>query len=469
MLKRIVIIIILLTLIISPRIALGFHNEKIARQAESKGDYERAAENYELAVNRLFWRTDLWEKAGWMRRNNVQIPEVITNFEKAIVRGALSAEGWETLGLAYIMQDETEKALDIWYQGIAKFPTHGDFYTNLASVYHRDGDVSAERDTLELWLTHRKEVHNDAGYFHYRYGLLLFAISPEEALDELLLASRLDDEFAPVVETLRTSLNLASLESDPAEKQILLGRGLALVGELELAAEIFTNATQAYSESASAWAWLGEAKQHIGENPLPDLDKALGLDPNSTLIRSLRSLYWRRQGNFEEALKDIEVVISLEPENAYWQSDLGEVFALAGDLPPALAAYEKAISLEPENPLYWHFLSRFSVEHSVQLADVGLPAAQRALELSSENALYVDTLGWIYLELDQDEDAEAALLHAVELNPDLASAHLHLGRFYLKHSHQELAYPALVHARDLSQEGSVKEQALRLLEAYFQE
>jgi hypothetical protein len=32
-----------------------------------------------------------------------------------------------------------------------------------------------------------------------------------------------------------------------------------------------------------------------------------------------------------------------------------------------------------------------------------------------------------------------------------------------------LAYPALVHARDLSQEGSVKEQALRLLEAYFQE
>jgi hypothetical protein len=39
----------------------------------------------------------------------------------------------------------------------------------------------------------------------------------------------------------------------------------------------------------------------------------------------------------------------------------------------------------------------------------------------------------------------------------------------LKHSHKELAYQALVQARDLSQEAFVKEQALRLLDAYFQE
>ena len=338
----------------------------------------------------------------------------------------------------------------------------------MALYYREIGDWPAEKDAIEHWFSDR-QAQGDFAHLHYRLGLLLMLDSPKEALDELLLAARLDGEFAPVVETLRTSLNLASLESDSAGKQILLGRGLALVGEWRLGAEIFTNATHAHPESASAWAWLGEAKQHIGGNPLPDLDKAISLEPNLILIRSLRSLYWRRQGNFEKALQDIKIVISLEPENAHWQSALGEVYALAGDLPPALAAYEKAISLEPENPLYRYLLSLFSVQYTVQLADVGLPAAQKALELSPENALYTDTLGWVYLELGQDESAESAFLRALELDPELASAYLHLGHFYLKHSHKELAYQALVQARDLSQEAFVKEQALRLLDAYFQE
>ncbi len=468
MLKRIVIIIILLTLIISPRIVLGFRNEKAAQQAEVEGDYQYAADNYELAANRLFWRDDLWEAVGLMRSELGQKEEAFKALKIAKQEDALSATGWDLLGMEMWGRDRHEDAFVIWQEGLQNYPDHLIFYNRLAMYYYETGDRVAEKKALEQWFS-GEQIDDDSAYLHYRLGLLLIIDSPEDALDELLLASRLDDEFAPVVETLRTSLNLASLESDPAEKLILLGGGLASVGEWVLAAEMFTNATQARSENASAWAWLGEAKQHIGENPLPDLEKALDLDPNSTLALSLRSLYWQRQEEFEKALQDIRVVVSLNPENAHWYSELGKIYALVGDLPPALAAYEKAVSLAPENPLYWHLLSRFSVQYSVQLADVALPAAQKALEISPENALYIDTLGWVHLELGQDEDAEAALLRAIELDPQLASAHLHLGHFYLKHSHQELAYQALVQARDLSQEGSVKEQALRFLEAYFQE
>jgi tetratricopeptide (TPR) repeat protein len=468
MLKRIIIVIILLTLIISPPIIMGSQNENAGKQAESEGDYWRAAENYELAASRLPWRGDLWEAVGLMRSNIGEKEEAINALEISKQENALSNTGWDLLGVLLWERDRHEDAFGIWQEGLQKYPEHLVFYNRLALYYREIGDWPAEKDAIEHWFSDR-QAQGDFAHLHYRLGLLLMLDSPKEALDELLLAARLDGEFAPVVETLRTSLNLASLESDSAGKQILLGRGLALVGEWRLGAEIFTNATHAHPESASAWAWLGEAKQHIGGNPLPDLDKAISLEPNLILIRSLRSLYWRRQGNFEKALQDIKIVISLEPENAHWQSALGEVYALAGDLPPALAAYEKAISLEPENPLYRYLLSLFSVQYTVQLADVGLPAAQKALELSPENALYTDTLGWVYLELGQDESAESAFLRALELDPELASAYLHLGHFYLKHSHKELAYQALVQARDLSQEAFVKEQALRLLDAYFQE
>ena len=468
MVKKLVIIILLLMLIIFPRVILGTRNEKLAWEAIATDDYIVVSDQFELAANRLFWRNDLWETVGFMKTRAGKAEEAIVAFEKARKESHLSSLGWDVLGLELWHIDRYDDALATWQEGLKKYPNCITFYNRFAMYYREAGNRPAEKDAIENFLAFGQETE-DTAYFNYRFGLFLIMDSPEDALAYLTLAAHADEEFAPVVETLRTSLNLALLESDPAEKLILLGRGLALAEEWQFAAEIFTNATQAYPTNASAWAWLGEAKGHIGENPLSDLDKAIDLQPDSLLVCSLRSLYWQRQGNFEKALEDIQVVVDLEPENPHWQSVLGEIYARAGNLPPALAAYQYAVDLEPENPLYWHLLALFSVQYTVQLEDVGLPAAQKALALSPENATFTDTLGWIYLGLNQRDDAEKELLHALELDPNLDMAHLHLGIFYLKHSHRDLAYQSLSHARDFSENLFVIEQATRLIEEYFSE
>ncbi len=235
MLKRISIVIILLTLIIAPRILLGFQNERNAQNAMSAGNYKGAAEEYELAADRLFWRDDLWESVGLMRTRLEEKEAAIIALEIAKRENALSASGWDLLGVQLWDTNHHEDAFAIWKEGLQHYPNYAIFYNRLAIYYRETGDKIAEKDAIEHWFTDR-QVWDDSPYLHYRLGLLLMFDSPEEALDELLLASRLDEEFAPVVETLRTSLNLASLESDPAEKQILLGRGLALVGEWQFAA-----------------------------------------------------------------------------------------------------------------------------------------------------------------------------------------------------------------------------------------
>ena len=182
------------------------------------------------------------------------------------------------------------------------------------------------------------------------------------------------------------------------------------------------------------------------------------------MIHSLLGLYWQRQENAEEALHEYQSAVALEPENPNWQSALGEAYARSGDLPPALAAFINATNLAPGDPLYLHLLAIFSVHNAVQMEAIGLPAAQRAVILSPENAVFVDTLGWVYFNLEQDYDAEKQFLHALELDQNLDSAHLHLGVFYLKHNHRELARQSLLRARTLSPVSLAGLQAAQYLE-----
>ena len=468
MLKKLAILLLLLTLIFSPRILSGLHSEKLAWQASAEGDFTRAAENFERAAERLFWRGDLWDETGKAKLIIGQRAEALLAYEKAKEKNALSAFGWDILGQEAWNQNEVEEALSLWQAGLARYPTYFEFYTRLALLYRETGDLRAEKEALQNRLAY-ENAEKDSAYFHYRLGLLLLLDSPEEALDELRLAARVDEGYAPVVETLQTTLNLASLENDPAEGLILLGRGLGLVEEWQLAEEMFTNATQAYPENASAWAWLGEAKAHLNEDSLPALDKALNLNPKSVLVHSLRGLYWQRQGNLAEALREFEMTAMLEPKNPNWQSALGDIYARSGDLPLALAAYQRATELAPDDPIYWQLLALFSMQSTTQLADVGLPAAEKAVALGPKDAALADTLGWVYFGLERDEEAGEQFLYALALDPNLGAAHLHLGMLYLKGNHLDLARQSLLMARELSGGSSVGEQAARLLDEFFQE
>ena len=468
MAKKIILIILLLFLIISPRIILGLRNEQVARQAMRSDDLAKATKEFELAAYRLFWRGDLWNEVGKANSINGQREEALFAYRKAQEKGVLSAFGWDILGQESWQQGNRENALNLWLDGLAHYPDYSEFYSHLAKAYREKGDYTAERDALENRLKFENDTSETAP-LHYRLGVLLMLDSPEEALDELNRAARLDEVFAPVVGTLRASLDLARLESDPAESILLLGRGLALVGEWQLAELMFTRATQAYPANASARAWLGEAKQHLEADALSDLEQALNLNPNSVLVRSLRGLYWQRQGNLEKALQEFQVAVKIEPENPNWHTALGEIYARSGDLQSALSAYQQAVSLAPKNPFYWQLLALFSADYAVQLEDIGLPAAEKAVLLRTEEAEFADTLGWVYFGLGRDEEAEAQFLIALRLNPDLGAAHLHLGMLYLKRNHLGLAYQSLLTARDFSSETWVVEQASRLLDEYFQE
>jgi tetratricopeptide (TPR) repeat protein len=242
---------------------------------------------------------------------------------------------------------------------------------------------------------------------------------------------------------------------------------LGLVGEWDLAAEAYRQAVNADEENAEALAWLGEAEQQLGRDGRAELNKALSLDYRNPIVHSLSGLYWLRQGQPGIALAEYKLAAIYDPNNPAWQLSIGEAYALNGDLQAALGSYFRATEIAPDNATTWQLLAAFSAQYNMQVEEIGLPAAQTAVELSDEDPLALDMLGWTLALLERYDEAQDTLEHALSLDPELAQGHLHLGIVSMQIDDWEVAREHLQRAQELEPDNPVGEQAQRLLNQYF--
>ena len=292
--------------------------------------------------------------------------------------------------------------------------------------------------------------HLDDASAHYQLGLLLTLSDPQTATSELITASQLDPELDPAVQALRTALNLASLSEAPSAQLVIIGRGLGLVSEWELAQAAFEQSIQVDEQNAEAWAWLGEAQQQAGnEDAFTSLKRALSLNPNSAVVRGLRGLYFQRVGNNREALTEFQAAAKLQPDDPALFVSIGESFSKLGDMIRALEAYQFAVALAPEDVNYLRLLAQFCGQNNINIEEAGIVAAQRAVVLQPNDAGLQDLLGWLLLLDARYPEAERTLLHALALDSQNASAHFHLGMLYLQLDDRASAQAQLVSARDL--------------------
>jgi tetratricopeptide (TPR) repeat protein len=452
----------LLAAVFGPVIYVGFRDLRAAQSAQSEKHFPDAERYYESAALKLFWRNDLWEQAGLAAYHNGDRDNSIRLLEIARQKNSLSPVGWNTLGIDVWGEGDQAGAISIWKSALQSYPSFAPLYDQLISAYYGQSDYVAERGVLV-----KRLALGDDAVAHYRLGLLLILTDQHQAQQELKAASSLDPEFNSVATTLLFALNAAGREPDPSQKYVVIGRGLGLVEEWNLAAMSFENAVNLDGQNAEAWAWLGEALQHQGRNGKDDLDRALSLDSRDTVVLALRGLYWKRQGRFTQALAEYQRAAGIEPGNPAWQISIGESFTLNGDLVSALAAYQKAASLAPADATYWRLLAMFSSDNGVQVAEIGLPAAQKAAAIAPDDPQVLDALGWSYLNAGYLYTAEQNLLRAIKLEPDLALAHIHLAETYLQKGDRASAFVELDDARRFDANGSYGQLAAQLLKQYF--
>jgi tetratricopeptide (TPR) repeat protein len=416
---------------------------------------------YEL-LDRQPWRVNLWERAGVNQLAGGDDSSAIQSFERASSMGQLSLQGEEDLALAYERAGQYADAARAWNRVAERTPSV-EVYAHAAQNWRRAGAYPETVQALRGWQA--LEPSNAA--VAYSLGVLLAGDMPDEAMTQLSEAARLDALYANAQADMQRALSLADLNDDEGYRLTVIGRALANMGEWEQAELVLTRATQANPSFAEAWALLGEAREQVSKDGLPDLEKAIETNPQSIMARAMLALYWGRLGEWDKAIAHLQVASRVEPGRAVWRMEMGSLYAQSGDLARAQEELLAAVELEPKNVQTWHALAAFSLRYDVDLEGIGLPAAEEALALDDQNALTYDLLGSVLVELDRPDEGEKNLLRALEIDPDLAEAHYHLGSLYLQRQSNDKAFDHLVQAGELDGSGTTGTLARRLLERYF--
>lgn len=479
-------LVLLLLLSILPPAALQTGLSAGCRAALEEGRARSEAQPWEAIAATATcnpWDIELWEEAARQALQGGQPKLAVSYLETSLERSGrfnLSLKGHArnaTLTLlaeAYLQMGDAAGALEVWkaiarQNGLSQDTAHA-----LAALHLAQADYQAARQTWETFLA--QEPQNAQA--HYQLGLLLAAYDPETALLHLDQAAGLDPQFAEPAATLRRAVLGARFSGSAAYSLLASGRALASLGNWGLAAEAFRQSVLQQPGYAEAWAYLGEARQHLQGAGSPDsaaeaaasdslfeLRTALELDPDSLSAWTFLALYWQRRAEPVRALEAIQRASALDPDNPVLLAQTASIQAEAGDFASAIELYQQAARLTPYDPTYLHQIVRFALDYNYQVEQTALPIARRLLVDHPEDPASLDLMGRVLIYLGDLKSAQKFLFRALQIDPRYPPAHLHLGLTYLLQNDPTAAAGYLQNAQALDPNGPTASQARRLLES----
>lgn len=438
-----------------------------------------------VAAGCMPWRIDLWENAGMQALQAGDPQAAVEFFERSQATAAqlgrpatqaLTLEGLMALGDAYQQTGNLPAALrlrkTIAAQGGLSSEMAAVNDLKIAQGYQDLGDYPT---AIGFWQFLADQRPQDA-QTRYQLGLLLTTQDPEAALAVLEGAASLEPKLAVPVSGLRRAILSARFAENTAYTLLVTGRALAMLDQWRLAAEAFHQATLKRPDYAEAWAYWGEALQHqdgaaqtaSSSSPkrsdgLAELQKAVALDPKSLAAQIFLSLYWIRQGRYDQALETIRSALELDPANPVLVSELAALLAASGDLDGAYQTYQQAAALSPYDPLYLRLQVSFSLQYDYHVTEIALPVARKLVVQDPQDPTNLDLMAQVFIRQGDLVNAGRFLQRALDARPDFAPAHLHLGLLYLLLGNQAAALQELNRTISLAPGSSEAWQAQQLL------
>lgn len=442
------------------------------KQSLSAGNAHQAATNIGMLAENFPWWTNLWIHAGRFAMQAGESEDAITYYSHYGPTQELTNDDLILLGDAYQQIGNLESAEQVWLLALHSDSKLQEIYIRLADIHRVQQDIPALIGDLKALY---KISPNDA-HLAFELGLLLSTQEPESALLYLEEAAQQEPKFKESALDLQRKITTARLMEEPAFTFLEAGRSLAAMEEWELATLAFQKATKIRDDYAEAWAFYGEAKQHLNsvtnstDNDaigLAELQTALRLNPESVTTNVLMGIYWQRQNQYDQALQYILTASELEPENPMLHAELGRVMAKLGDLDGAKERYEHAIEIIPQDPIYWRLLAEFSIYYQLDIRHIALPAARQSVILSPNDPQSLDVIAQTLIVLGDDLNAERYLRQALEIDSEFAPVHMHLGIIYMNQGDVDQARLQFDLAKEIAPDSWTMDQADRLISYYF--
>lgn len=306
----------------------------------------------------------------------------------------------------------------------------------LGAVMEMTGDADAARALYESMIATSRDERTAAAALarmDQREPAILPVQTPAAGTAEALfsIAAALGSDRNAAVALLYARVALA-LRPDLHEARLLVAGLLDAQGQEEAAVEayqvvprrspLFISAELGRADSLMALDRQDEAVvvlESLAAAYPQELDAQLGLA--AALRRTER---WTASTEaYDRALALIDPI-----ERRHWSVfyERGIAHERAGDWPDAEGDFQKALELSPDNPLVLNYLGYSWVEMHMHL-DEAQAMIEKAVEQRPDDGYITDSLGWVLYRLSKYEEAVPHLERAVELTPTDPIINDHLG------------------------------------------
>jgi tetratricopeptide (TPR) repeat protein len=300
---------------------------------------------------------------------------------------------------------------------------------------------------------------------HLRLGMLQATYDPEKALASIRLADDLSENSTPQAQQLFRIIEDARAEDQPAYTLASVGQYFASIDQWIFARYALEAAIKIQPDYADAYAFLGLAKDQIGENGIRELLKAVELAPEAVIPHLYLGMHWQLKNELDMAFNEFERAAELDPTNPAIAAQIGAVYEAKGDIMTAIQAYRAAAELDPQNPDFWLLLALVSLENEIQVREIALPAARNAVTLDPESPAALDALGYCHYLLEDLIYAETYIRRSIEIDPNSALSQYHFGLLKLIQEETAIAIAAFKTAYKIDPDGPIGMRAKRALDS----
>jgi tetratricopeptide (TPR) repeat protein len=399
-----------------------------------------AARAFERAVELELDEDTYLMLAAAYRQTNEDARAVAT-YERLVRALPSSAEGHFRLGRALAARQPALAAAHLG-KAIDLDADHVDAWVALAEVHRRQGRIAEAAAVLRAaLLRERAEPAVGERLFHVlleqgdrpaAVGLLARldgegrAPSVRVRLGHFYLTLRLGDEALRIAEAL--------LARDPAAQaaRLLAARALAQLGRT---ADAVARCREVPAESSHFVAARALAGELLGKNGAPQeglalVTQALAAWPDEPqLVVVLASLH-EQLGALDRARGVLDAAMARAPGDEALIHARATLEERAQDPERAVAIMKKLLERDPDSVTALNFIGYSYADRNVEL-EASERLLRRAHELRPDDALVLDSLGWLHLRRGRVADARAALERAERLAPYEPEILYHLGELSL--------------------------------------
>ncbi|HEY7306444.1 MAG TPA: tetratricopeptide repeat protein [Bryobacteraceae bacterium] len=350
-----------------------------------------------------------YDQHGVQLAQRGDLPAAIEQFRTALKLDPKEPAVWYHLGLAYDQARQTDEAMAGFEEALRLQPAHVEARYMLADCCHKRGDFAGELNLLSE-VVKRAPEFADA---HYNYGVAL----------------KRQGKVQAAAEELRAAVRLK-----PADPKYLLALGVSLVEvDRKEAVRVLRDAVRYRADDADAHYNLGLALATDGQDTtaVPELKRALELNPKHAAAVRAMGVTFIHQGKFDEAVAALQRALELAANDAEAANNLGTAQLRLKNVNGAVESLEKAIHINP-NLIKAHATLAQAYQRAGRAAE-----AQRESERVASLTAEQRNLGRAMVLVDSAvqqfsaghaREAISTLQQAISASPGFPDAHFQLGR-----------------------------------------